>query len=73
MAPGFHRSARSKPDDRDDVHHLWTGSEVDEYHGVTTTIMGSQQQGPTSSEEDLNPNRQGWKVERAVRVSVRDS
>ncbi|KAJ5875065.1 uncharacterized protein N7473_012412 [Penicillium subrubescens] len=76
-AQGGYRSSRSKHD-RDDSHHLWTGSENDEYHGVTTTIMGSQRPNPTSSsEEDLNPMNQhqpaGWKVERSVRVSVRDS
>jgi hypothetical protein len=58
------------------VHQLWTGSEMDDYHGVTTTIMGSQHPNPpSSSEEDLNPNNinnTGWKVERSVRVSVRD-
>ncbi|KAJ5316448.1 hypothetical protein N7476_006755 [Penicillium atrosanguineum] len=76
VAPGLHRSLRSKHEDREDVHQLWTGSEVDDYHGVTTTIMGSQRPNPTSSsEEDLNPNNinsTGWKVERSVRVSVRD-
>lgn len=75
VAQGY-RSSRSKHD-RDDSHHLWTGSENDEYHGVTTTIMGSQRPNPTSSsEEDLNPTNElrptGWKVERSVRVSVRD-
>lgn len=69
--PGY-RSSRSKHD-RDDGRHLWTGSENGEYHGVTTTIMGSQRPNPTSSsEEDLNPRPAGWKVERSVRVSVRD-
>ncbi|OQD70352.1 hypothetical protein PENDEC_c024G02601 [Penicillium decumbens] len=78
MRPGLHRSSRSKREDREDVHQLWTGSELDDYHGVTTTIMGNQRQGPTSSsEEDLNPNDNnrragGWNVERSVRVSVRD-
>lgn len=74
-APGLHRSSRSKHEDRDDVHRLWTGNELDDYHGVTTTIMGSHRPNPTSSEEDLNPNdnnRSAWKVERSVRVSVRD-
>ncbi|KAJ5354382.1 uncharacterized protein N7496_012815 [Penicillium cataractarum] len=75
VAQGY-RSSRSKHG-RDDSHQLWTGSENDEYHGVTTTIMGSQRPNPTSSsEEDLNPTNQqrptGWKVERSVRVSVRD-
>ncbi|CAI7664486.1 unnamed protein product [Penicillium pancosmium] len=56
----------------DDANQLWTGTDADDYHGVTTTIMGTQRPNPTSSsEEDLNPN-QGWKVERSVRVSVRD-
>ncbi|KAJ5183940.1 hypothetical protein N7492_001556 [Penicillium capsulatum] len=75
VAPGFHRSSRSKSKhERDDVHQLWTGSENDEYHGITTTIMGSQLPKPTSSsEEDLNPSRQGWKIERTVQVSRRDS
>lgn len=76
VAPGPHRSSRSKHEDREDVHQLWTGSEMDDYHGVTTTIMGSQQPNSNStSEEDLNPtnlNNTGWKVERSVRVSVRD-
>ena len=74
-APGLHRSSRSKHDDREDVHRLWTGNELDDYHGVTTTIMGSPRPNMTSSEEDLNPNdnnRSAWKVERSVRVSVRD-
>ncbi|CAG8191602.1 unnamed protein product [Penicillium olsonii] len=71
-----HRSARSKRESRDD--QLWTGRESDDYHGITTTIMGSRQKAPTSSEEDLNPSRAGaespgWKVERSVRVSVRNS
>ncbi|KAJ5453942.1 uncharacterized protein N7458_004898 [Penicillium daleae] len=76
VAQGY-RSSRSKHD-RNDSHQLWTGSENDEYHGVTTTIMGSERPNPTSSsEEDLNPKNQqrlptGWKVERSVRVSVRD-
>ncbi|KAJ5475360.1 hypothetical protein N7539_008426 [Penicillium diatomitis] len=63
---------------RNESGHLWHDSANDDYGGVTTTIMGSQQ-GHTlgSSEEDLNPitNQQfghGWKVERSVRVSVRD-
>jgi len=69
--PGY-LSSRSKHE-RDDGHQLWTGSENDEFHGVTTTIMGSQRPNPTSSsEEDLNPRSAGWKVERSVRVSVRD-
>jgi hypothetical protein len=76
VAQGY-RSSRSKHD-RNDSHQLWTGSENDEYHGVTTTIMGSERPNQTSSsEEDLNPKNQqrlptGWKVERSVRVSVRD-
>ncbi|KAJ6103511.1 hypothetical protein N7486_005938 [Penicillium sp. IBT 16267x] len=46
---------------------------LDDYHGITTTIMGSTRPNPTSSsEEDLNPLSTGWKVERSVRVSVRD-
>ncbi|KAJ5698844.1 hypothetical protein N7462_000849 [Penicillium macrosclerotiorum] len=81
VAQGFHRSShRSKheEDDRDGRNQLWTGSEHDDYHGITTTIMGSQRPNPTSSsEEDLNPSNHtthgGWKVERSVRVSVRDS
>ncbi|KAI2786128.1 hypothetical protein POX_h09896 [Penicillium oxalicum] len=57
---------------------LWSVSGHDEYGGVTTTIMGSHHANPTSSsEEDLNPVvdqnlGNGWKVERSVRVSVRD-
>ncbi|KAJ5937593.1 hypothetical protein N7454_003935 [Penicillium verhagenii] len=72
VAQGFHRSTRSKPDGEEG--QLWTGTDNDDYHGVTTTIMGSQRPpGPTSSsEEDLNPLSTGWKVERSVRVSVRD-
>ncbi|CAG8944418.1 unnamed protein product [Penicillium salamii] len=75
VAGGFNRSARSKHESRDD--QLWTGRESDDYHGVTTTIMG-RQKAPTSSEEDLNPHLDtntdnGWKVERSVRVSVRNS
>ncbi|KAJ5157896.1 uncharacterized protein N7482_008996 [Penicillium canariense] len=80
VAQGFHRSSRSKMGDRDDVDHVWTGTDNDDYHGVTTTIMGSQSLKPTSSsEEDLNPisydnySNHGWKVERSVRVSVQDS
>jgi len=78
MRLGLDRSSRSKREDREDVHQLWTGSELDDYHGVTTTIMGNQRQDPTSSsEEDLNPNDNnrragGCNVERSVRVSVRD-
>jgi hypothetical protein len=74
---GFHRSSRSKPDARDDAHQLWTGTESDDCHGITTTIMGRQK--ATSSEEDLNPysdpdsDAPGWRVERSVRVSVRNS
>jgi hypothetical protein len=77
VAPGL-RPSRSKHRDREDVHQLWTGSELDDYHEVTTTIMGSQRPNPTSSsEEDLNPNNNsndtpGWKVERSVPVSVRN-
>ncbi|OGE50996.1 hypothetical protein PENARI_c015G08684 [Penicillium arizonense] len=69
---GFHRSSRShsKLASQHDANQLWTGSEHDD-HGVTTTIMGSRRAAPSSSEEDLNPSP--WKVERSVRVSVRDS
>ncbi|CEJ57875.1 integral membrane protein [Penicillium brasilianum] len=76
VAQGY-RLSRSKHD-RPGSHQLWTGSENDEYHGVTTTILGSSHRpNPTSSsEEDLNPKNElppsGWKVERSVRVSVRD-
>lgn len=75
LAPGFHRASRSKSKhEHDDAHQLWTGSENDEYHGVTTTIMGNQLPNPnSSSEENLNPSPHGWKVERSVRVSVSDS
>lgn len=72
VAQNFHKSSRSRQGDRDDAHQLWTGTDQDDYHGVTTTIMGTQRPTPTSSsEENLNPS-QGWKVERSVRVSVRD-
>ncbi|KAJ6010177.1 hypothetical protein N7499_004418 [Penicillium canescens] len=70
---GFHRSSRShsKLASQHDANQLWTGSEHDD-HGVTTTIMGSRRaKAHSSSEEDLNPSP--WKVERSVRVSVRDS
>lgn len=77
VAGGFHRSTRSKHESRDDARQLWTGTDNDDYHGVTTTIMGHTNV-PTSSEEDLHPHRAGaespgWKVERSVRVSVRNS
>lgn len=76
MAQNFHKSSRSRHGDREDANQLWTGADQDDYHGITTTIMGTQRPNPTSSsEEDLNPNlstNQGWKVERSVRVSVRD-
>ena len=40
--------------------------------------MGTRQKATSSSEEDLNPcsdpdDAPGWKVERSVRVSVRNS
>lgn len=74
MAPGFHRSSRSKQKHERDDHPLWTASENDEYHGLTTTVMGSHLPNMTTgSEENLNPSRDGWKVERSVRVSIRDS
>ncbi|KAJ5781315.1 hypothetical protein N7457_006475 [Penicillium paradoxum] len=74
---GFHRSPHSKQMSREDSRQLWTGRGSDEYHGVTTTIMGAQPK-PTGSKEDLNPNHSarhvpGWKVERSVRLSVRNS
>ncbi|KAJ5081082.1 hypothetical protein N7456_013320 [Penicillium angulare] len=73
VAQGLNRNSRSKHENRSDVDQLWTGTDNDDYHGVTTTIMGSQNPNPrSSSEEDLNPSRGGWKVERSVRVSVRD-
>ncbi|KAJ5765804.1 hypothetical protein N7520_005363 [Penicillium odoratum] len=68
VAQKFNRSLRSK---HDEEGQLWTGTDNDDYHGITTTIMGSQRPNPISSEEDLNPTN-GWKVERSVRVSVRD-
>ncbi|KAJ5091070.1 hypothetical protein NUU61_005940 [Penicillium alfredii] len=72
VAPGLHRSSRTKHEDRDDVHQLWTGNEMDDYHGVTTTIMSSSHTKPiSSSEEDLTPSN--WKVKRSVRMSIRDS
>ncbi|KAJ6014354.1 hypothetical protein N7540_008945 [Penicillium herquei] len=69
----FNRNSRSKHENNlSDIDQLWTGSDPEEYHGITTTIMGSKHPNPrSSSEEDLNPNT-GWKVERSVRVSVRD-
>lgn len=70
VAQKFHRSTQSRHDGEE---HLWTGTDQDDYHGITTTIMGTQRPHPTtSSEEDLNPMGTGWKVERSVRVSVRD-
>lgn len=67
------RVSRRSNLDRSEVDQLWTGTDPDEYHGVTTTIMGSQRPNPTSSsEEDLNPTSQGWKVNKSVRVSMRD-
>lgn len=82
VAHTYNRSTRrSKVDDKDDIRHLWTGADPEDYQ-VTTTIMGNQHPNPTSSsEENLNPssNRNtdghsgGWKVERSVRVSVTDS
>ena len=79
MAQNLQRSSRSKKEDREDADQLWTGNDNEEYHGVTTTIMGSQRPKPTSSsEEDLNPTGSSdlprrWKVERSVRVSVHQS
>ncbi|KAJ5660502.1 hypothetical protein N7507_006953 [Penicillium longicatenatum] len=73
VAQGFHRSTRSKHDAEEG--QLWTGTDQDDYHGITTTIMGSTRppNPKSSSEEDLNPQQNtGWKVERSVRVSVRD-
>ncbi|KAJ5801962.1 uncharacterized protein N7503_004412 [Penicillium pulvis] len=71
VAQKFHRSSRSRHDVEEG--HLWTGTDQDDYHGITTTIMGTQRPHPrSSSEEDLNPLSTGWKVERSVRVSVRD-
>ncbi|KAJ5085074.1 hypothetical protein N7532_009845 [Penicillium argentinense] len=69
VAANLQKSSRSRGGE--DVHQLWPGSDPDDYHGVTTTIMGTQRPNPrSSSEENLNPR--GWKVERSVRVSVRD-
>ncbi|KAJ5625333.1 hypothetical protein N7510_001642 [Penicillium lagena] len=74
MPSGIVRASRSKQDDRSDMHHLWNLSEDDDYHGVTTTIMGSTNPiENSSSEEDLNPSHQRWKVERSVCVSVQDA
>ncbi|KAJ5817390.1 hypothetical protein N7447_009623 [Penicillium robsamsonii] len=78
VAGGFHRSRPSKQISRDDGRQLWTGrGSTDEYHGVTTTISGSHHKLPSSSEENLDPYGgdlgAGWKVERSVRVSVRNS
>ncbi|KAJ5190003.1 hypothetical protein N7491_007956 [Penicillium cf. griseofulvum] len=77
VAGGYHRSVPSKHMSRDDAHHLWTGRGSDEYHGVTTTISGAHPKQSGSSEEDLAPTNAedapGWKVERSVRVSVRNS
>jgi hypothetical protein len=72
VAQGFHRSTRSKHDAEEG--QLWNGADQDDYHGITTTIMGSTRppNPKSSSEEDLNPRNTGWKVERSVRVSVRD-
>lgn len=77
VASGF-RPTWSTHEWRDDARHPWTGTESDECHGVTTTIMGSHQKA-AGSEEDLNPyshpdtEASGWKVEKSVRVSVRNS
>ncbi|KAJ5371617.1 hypothetical protein N7517_003623 [Penicillium concentricum] len=78
VAGGFHRSTPSKQISPDDGRQLWTGRGSDEYHGVTTTISSAHQKLPDSSEEDLAPyssdlGASGWKVERSVRVSVRNS
>ncbi|KXG51984.1 uncharacterized protein PGRI_082680 [Penicillium griseofulvum] len=76
VAGGYHRSMPSKHISRDE-HQLWTGRGSDDYHGVTTTISGAHAKQPSSSEEDLTPTNAedtpGWKVERSVRVSVRNS
>ncbi|KAJ5592039.1 uncharacterized protein N7459_002408 [Penicillium hispanicum] len=78
VAQGVHRLSRSKQEDREDAHQLWTGSKQDHYHGVTTTIMGSQWLHPASgSEDDLSPishnnhHHHRWKADRSVRVTVR--
>ncbi|OQE36696.1 hypothetical protein PENCOP_c011G05718 [Penicillium coprophilum] len=79
VAGGFHRSTASKQMSPDDGRQLWTGrGSSDDCHGVTTTISGAHQKSPSSSEEDLAPyssdrGAPGWKVERSVRVSVRNS
>ncbi|KAG0153800.1 hypothetical protein PDIDSM_1179 [Penicillium digitatum] len=77
VAGAFHRSMRSNQISRDDAHQLWTGTGSDEYHGVTTTISTAQKQ-LNSSEDDLtaysnDPDAPRWRVERSVRVSVRNS
>ncbi|CAL5867120.1 uncharacterized protein PFLUO_LOCUS1332 [Penicillium psychrofluorescens] len=74
MPSGIVRASHLKQDDRSDMHHLWSLDENDDYHGVTTTIMGSRNPKQTSSsEEDLNPSHPGWKVERSVHISVQDA
>ncbi|KAJ5818955.1 hypothetical protein N7474_004546 [Penicillium riverlandense] len=74
MPSGVVRPSRSKQDDPNQTHHLWDLSENDDYQGVTTTIMGSRDPKLiSSSEEDLNPSYEGWKVERSVHVSVQDA
>ncbi|KGO76005.1 hypothetical protein PITC_011620 [Penicillium italicum] len=77
VAGGFHRSAPSNQMSRDDANQLWTGRGGYENHGVTTTISTAHKQ-LNSSEEELSPysndpEAPGWKVERSVRVSVRNS
>ncbi|KAJ6172778.1 hypothetical protein N7470_001845 [Penicillium chermesinum] len=61
MERGGYR-ANSKRGDQERGHKIWAGSEVDDYHGVTTTIMSSHRPNPSSSEEDLNPKDDRWRM-----------
>lgn len=57
VSRGARRTPHSKQEEGELGHKFWAGTEMDDYHGVTTTIMSSHQPHPTSSsEEDLNPH-----------------
>lgn len=58
---GVHRSSPSKHDTRASTPKFWAG-ELDDYHGVTTTIMSHHPHPTSSSEEDLNPTGDSWKL-----------